>query len=91
MKDDIVIVSAVRTPVGAFNGAFAALPAHGSADEDTGYCGDCNPAGRRELEEHEGCHPAINRRHHPQRSKLKRPRLGHSAHPQRHDDNDDPD
>src|SRR5881397_3004027 len=28
MKDDIVIVSAVRTPVGAFNGAFAALPAH---------------------------------------------------------------
>src|ERR1700704_244548 len=28
MKDDIVIVSATRTPVGAFNGAFAALPAH---------------------------------------------------------------
>jgi acetyl-CoA C-acetyltransferase len=28
MKDDIVIVSAARTPVGAFNGAFAALPAH---------------------------------------------------------------
>ena len=28
MKDDIVIVSAVRTPVGAFNGAFATLPAH---------------------------------------------------------------
>jgi acetyl-CoA C-acetyltransferase len=28
MKDDIVIVSAVRTPVGAFNGAFANLPAH---------------------------------------------------------------
>src|SRR5207248_5566415 len=28
MKDDIVIVSAVRTPVGAFNGAFASLPAH---------------------------------------------------------------
>src|SRR3981189_1723577 len=27
MKDDIVIVSAARTPVGAFNGAFAALPA----------------------------------------------------------------
>ena len=25
---DIVIVSAVRTPVGAFNGAFAAVPAH---------------------------------------------------------------
>ncbi|HEY2050879.1 MAG TPA: acetyl-CoA C-acetyltransferase [Caulobacteraceae bacterium] len=25
---DVVIVSAVRTPVGAFNGAFAALPAH---------------------------------------------------------------
>src|SRR3981189_2519237 len=28
MKDDIVIVSAPRTPVGAFNGAFAARPAH---------------------------------------------------------------
>jgi acetyl-CoA C-acetyltransferase len=28
MQDDIVIVSAVRTPVGAFNGALASLPAH---------------------------------------------------------------
>jgi len=28
MKDDIVIVGAARTAVGAFNGAFAALPAH---------------------------------------------------------------
>src|SRR3974390_2885759 len=28
MKDDIVIVSAPRPPVGAFNGAFANLPAH---------------------------------------------------------------
>ena len=28
MKDDVVIVSATRTPVGAFNGAFALLPAH---------------------------------------------------------------
>ena len=28
MKDDIVIVGAVRTPVGAFNGAFATMPAH---------------------------------------------------------------
>jgi acetyl-CoA C-acetyltransferase len=28
MKDDIVIVSAVRTPIGAFNGALASLPAH---------------------------------------------------------------
>src|SRR5256886_7105211 len=28
MKDDIVIVAAARTPVGAFNGAFATLPAH---------------------------------------------------------------
>jgi acetyl-CoA C-acetyltransferase len=28
MKDDIVIVSATRTAVGAFNGAFASLPAH---------------------------------------------------------------
>jgi acetyl-CoA C-acetyltransferase len=28
MKDDIVIVSAARTPVGAFNGALGALPAH---------------------------------------------------------------
>jgi len=28
MKDDIVIVSATRTPVGAFNGALASLPAH---------------------------------------------------------------
>jgi len=28
MKDDVVIVSATRTPVGAFNGAFATLPAH---------------------------------------------------------------
>jgi acetyl-CoA C-acetyltransferase len=28
MQDDIVIVAAARTPVGAFNGAFAALPAH---------------------------------------------------------------
>jgi acetyl-CoA C-acetyltransferase len=28
MKDDVVIVSAARTPIGAFNGAFASLPAH---------------------------------------------------------------
>jgi acetyl-CoA C-acetyltransferase len=28
MNDDIVIVSAARTPVGAFNGVFAGLPAH---------------------------------------------------------------
>jgi acetyl-CoA C-acetyltransferase len=28
MKDDIVIVSAARTPVGTFNGALAGLPAH---------------------------------------------------------------
>jgi acetyl-CoA C-acetyltransferase len=28
MQDDIVIVGAVRTPVGAFNGAFATVPAH---------------------------------------------------------------
>src|SRR5579864_2985716 len=28
MKDDVVIVSATRTPVGAFNGVFATLPAH---------------------------------------------------------------
>src|SRR6202789_1684480 len=28
MKDDIVIVSATRTPVGAFTGAFATVPAH---------------------------------------------------------------
>ena len=28
MKEDIVIASAARTPVGAFNGAFANLPAH---------------------------------------------------------------
>jgi acetyl-CoA C-acetyltransferase len=28
MRDDIVIVSAARTPVGSFNGAFANLPAH---------------------------------------------------------------
>jgi acetyl-CoA C-acetyltransferase len=28
MQDDIVIVGAARTPVGAFNGALAALPAH---------------------------------------------------------------
>ena len=28
MKDDIVIVGAARTPVGAFNGALAGLPAH---------------------------------------------------------------
>src|SRR5437016_14526315 len=28
MKDDIVIVAAARTPVGAFNGALASLPAH---------------------------------------------------------------
>jgi acetyl-CoA C-acetyltransferase len=28
MADDIVIVGAARTPVGAFNGAFANLPAH---------------------------------------------------------------
>ena len=28
MKDDIVIASAARTPVGAFNGVFANLPAH---------------------------------------------------------------
>src|SRR5437667_12862299 len=28
MQDDVVIVSAARTPVGAFNGAFGNLPAH---------------------------------------------------------------
>jgi acetyl-CoA C-acetyltransferase len=28
MKDDIVIVSAARTPVGAFNGSLSSLPAH---------------------------------------------------------------
>ena len=28
MKDDIVIVSAARTPVGSFNGALSSLPAH---------------------------------------------------------------
>ncbi len=28
MKDDVVIVSAVRTPVGAFNGVFGTMPAH---------------------------------------------------------------
>src|SRR6516162_5206058 len=28
MKDDIVIVSAARTPVGAFNGVFGAVAAH---------------------------------------------------------------
>ena len=28
MKDDIVIVGAARTAVGAFNGAFGNLPAH---------------------------------------------------------------
>ena len=28
MQDDVVIVSAARTPVGAFNGAFGSLPAH---------------------------------------------------------------
>ncbi len=28
MKDEIVIVSATRTPVGAFNGVFASVPAH---------------------------------------------------------------
>jgi len=28
MSDDVVIVSAVRTPVGSFNGAFATVPAH---------------------------------------------------------------
>ena len=28
MQDDVVIVSAARTPVGTFNGAFANLPAH---------------------------------------------------------------
>jgi acetyl-CoA C-acetyltransferase len=28
MQDDVVIVSATRTPVGAFNGAFATVPAH---------------------------------------------------------------
>ena len=28
MSDDVVIVSATRTPVGSFNGAFATTPAH---------------------------------------------------------------
>ena len=28
MSDDVVIVSAARTPVGSFNGAFATMPAH---------------------------------------------------------------
>jgi acetyl-CoA C-acetyltransferase len=33
MKDDIVIVSAARTPVGSFNGALAGLPAHDLGQE----------------------------------------------------------
>src|SRR5580704_16211804 len=28
MSDDVVIVSATRTPVGSFNGAFGSVPAH---------------------------------------------------------------
>jgi acetyl-CoA C-acetyltransferase len=28
MSDDVVIVSAARTPVGSFNGVFATMPAH---------------------------------------------------------------
>ena len=28
MKDDVVVVSAARTAVGSFNGAFANTPAH---------------------------------------------------------------
>jgi len=28
MSNEIVIVSAARTPVGSFNGAFATMPAH---------------------------------------------------------------
>ncbi len=28
MSEDVVIVGAARTPVGSFNGAFAAIPAH---------------------------------------------------------------
>ena len=28
MQDDVVILAAARTPVGAFNGAFGSLPAH---------------------------------------------------------------
>ena len=28
MSDDVVIVSAARTPVGSFNGVFATIPAH---------------------------------------------------------------
>src|SRR3569623_3397816 len=47
MKDDIVIASAARTPVGAFNGAFANLPAHElgkvaikAAHERAGVSGD---------------------------------------------------
>jgi len=28
MSEDVVIVGAARTPVGAFNGAFGSLPAH---------------------------------------------------------------
>ena len=39
MKDDIVIVSAARTPVGAFNGAFAAIPAHELGKVAVGHFG----------------------------------------------------
>ena len=36
-QDDVVIVSAARTPVGSFNGAFATMPAHElGADRDQG-------------------------------------------------------
>jgi hypothetical protein len=28
MKDDVVIVSATRTPIGAFNAAFGSLPSN---------------------------------------------------------------
>ena len=37
MQDDIVIVGAARTPVGAFNGAFANLPAHELGKVAIGY------------------------------------------------------
>jgi len=36
MSDDVVIVSAARTPVGSFNGAFATMPPRSRRDRHQG-------------------------------------------------------
>ena len=80
MKDDIVIVSAARTPVGSFNGALASLPAHelgkvaikealkrAGVEGGQGLRGHHGPDPDRRSGPEPGA-PGLDRRRHPGRS-----------------------